>query len=191
MICYRFVVYDLAVDQAGQTLFSCSMDGSLILSYCKQCLQRKIKYICFGRYKKVFFQGEIKSWWLGGLRSGPPSCVNRAIQTVGLWQLWWQRWCLQGPVGDGVGGGMGGGEEAGQQETGPVTVRKLLFRDNSLFAGDEAGSLCRSQLNQGVSTNKEVKALTFISGGLPTWNWKTKWNTTLRSGAWLLTRLPR
>ena len=86
---------------------------------------------------------------------------------------------------------MGGGEEAGQQETGPVTVRKLLFRDNSLFAGDEAGSLCRSQLNQGVSTNKEVKALTFISGGLPTWNWKTKWNTTLRSGAWLLTRLPR
>ena len=40
---------------------------------------------------------------------------------------------------------MGGGEEAGQQETGPVTVRKLLFRDSSLFAGDEAGSLCRSQ----------------------------------------------
>ena len=26
--------------------------------------------------------GEIKSWWLGGLRSGPPSCVNQAIQTV-------------------------------------------------------------------------------------------------------------
>ena len=26
--------------------------------------------------------GEIKSWWLGGLRSGPPSCVNQAVQTV-------------------------------------------------------------------------------------------------------------
>ena len=38
---------------------------------------------------------------------------------------------------------MGGGEEGGAQETGPVTVRKLLFRDGSLFAGDEAGSLCR------------------------------------------------
>ena len=49
---------------------------------------------------------------------------------------------LQGPVGDGVGGGMGGGEEGGP--TGPVTVRKLLFRDGNLFAGDEAGSLCRS-----------------------------------------------
>ena len=48
---------------------------------------------------------------------------------------------LQGPVGDGVGGGMGGGEEGGP--TGPVTVRKLLFRDGNLFAGDEAGSLCR------------------------------------------------
>ena len=36
---------------------------------------------------------------------------------------------------------MGGGEEGGP--TGPVTVRKLLFRDGSLFAGDEAGSLCR------------------------------------------------
>ena len=38
---------------------------------------------------------------------------------------------------------MGGGDEGGAQETGPVTVRKLLFRDGSLFAGDEAGSLCR------------------------------------------------
>ena len=28
------------------------------------------------------FAGEIKSWWLGGLRSGPPSCVNQAVQTV-------------------------------------------------------------------------------------------------------------
>ena len=36
---------------------------------------------------------------------------------------------------------MGGGEEGGP--TGPVTVRKLLFKDGSLFAGDEAGSLCR------------------------------------------------
>ena len=36
---------------------------------------------------------------------------------------------------------MGGGEEGGP--TGPVTVRKLLFRDGNLFAGDEAGSLCR------------------------------------------------
>ena len=48
---------------------------------------------------------------------------------------------VQGPVGDGVGGGMGGGEEGGP--TGPVTVRKLLFRAGNLFAGDEAGSLCR------------------------------------------------
>ena len=47
-------------------------------------------------------------------------------------------------MGDGVGGGMGGGEESGP--TGPVTVRKLLFRDGSLFAGDEAGSLCRFDL---------------------------------------------
>jgi len=106
---HEYVVYDLAVDHTGQTLFSCSMDG------------------------------EIKSWWLGGLRSGPPSCVNQAIQT--------------GPVGDGVGGGMGGGEEGGP--TGPVTVRKLLFRDGSLFAGDEAGSLCRWSPNLELENKME------------------------------------
>jgi len=108
---HEYVVYDLAVDQAGQTLYSCSMDG------------------------------EIKSWWLGGLRSGPPSCVNQAVQT--------------GPVGDGVGGGMGGGDEGGAQETGPVTVRKLLFRDGSLFAGDEAGSLCRWSPNLELENKME------------------------------------
>ena len=69
---------------------------------------------------------------------------------------------LQGPVGDGVGGGMGGGEEGGP--TGPVTVRKLLFRDGNLFAGDEAGSLCRfySMLNSLYIVH---------SGGLQTLNW--------------------
>ena len=102
--------------------------------------------------RKFFFKGRLKA---GGWED---FAVDLLPVSIGLfrrwgWQLWWQRWCLQGPVGDGVGGGMGGGEEAGQQETGPVTVRKLLFRDSSLFAGDEAGSLCRSQLNQGVSTN--------------------------------------
>ena len=88
-------------------------------------------------------------------------------------------------MGDGVGGGMGGGEESGP--TGPVTVRKLLFRDGSLFAGDEAGSLCRFDLID----FQTYPTLLALSGGLLNSSWRTRWNTTQRSGAWQLTRPPR
>ena len=36
---------------------------------------------------------------------------------------------------------MGGGAASLEHE--PVTVRKLLFKDGVLWAGDEMGSLCR------------------------------------------------
>ena len=60
---------------------------------------------------------------------------------------------------------MGGGDEGGAQETGPVTVRKLLFRDGSLFAGDEAGSLCRWRLlpKSGKSLFHSKQILLFFS----------------------------
>ena len=61
---------------------------------------------------------------------------------------------------------MGGGEEGGAQETGPVTVRKLLFRDGSLFAGDEAGSLCRWRpvsRREGKVSSKQILLLFSLS----------------------------
>ena len=51
--------------------------------------------------------------------------------------------CVQGPTGEGADlGGMGGGAASLEHE--PATVRRLVFRDGRLWAGDEMGSVCRS-----------------------------------------------
>ncbi len=50
---------------------------------------------------------------------------------------------VQGPTGAGAArGGMGGGAASLEHE--PATVRRLVFRDGNLWAGDEMGSVCRS-----------------------------------------------
>jgi len=70
--------------------------------------------------------GEIKMWSLEDVER--PRLIATAIQT--------------GPTGEGADlGGMGGGAASLEHE--PVTVRKLLFKDGVLWAGDEMGSLCR------------------------------------------------
>ena len=91
-----------------------------------------------------------------------------------------------------------GSEEVWEEEKRLVSKkpdRSLLgnsFSETAVFLlGMKRGPFVGPSLTKEFQPTKEVKALTFISGGLPTWNWKTKWNTTLRSGAWLLTRLPR
>ena len=52
---------------------------------------------------------------------------------------------LQGPTGQGADlGGMGGGAASLEHE--PTTIRKLLFSNGKLYAGDVMGSLCRCEV---------------------------------------------
>ena len=68
--------------------------------------------------------GEIKVWSL----ASPATCLNTALQT--------------GPTGAGADfGGLGGLPASLEKEV--VTVRKILFWRDKLYAGDELGGLCR------------------------------------------------
>ena len=72
--------------------------------------------------------GEIKRWLVEAGTSTHPRLLNTTIQT--------------GPTGAGADlGGMGG--DAASLEHEPATVRKIVFRDGSVWAGDEMGSVCR------------------------------------------------
>ena len=70
--------------------------------------------------------GEIKLWSVPS--HGPASCLMTALQT--------------GPSGAGADmGAMGGLPASLDQEV--VTVRKIVFWRDKLYAGDEMGGLCR------------------------------------------------
>jgi len=90
-------------------------------------LENKTLYSCS-------MDGEIKKWGVGGLDTGEPRCEQQATQT--------------GPSGE-FGGGAGGETAA------PATVRTLQFQDNSLFAGDQSGTLCRWSRNLELQNKME------------------------------------
>ena len=85
--------------------------------------------------------GEIRSWSVAN--PAQPHALATAIQTVTPILLRGKN-CkqFQGPTGAGADlGGVGGG--AARLEHEPATVRRLVFRDGRLWAGDEMGSVCR------------------------------------------------
>ena len=80
-------------------------------------LERNLLYSCS-------MDGEIKLWSL----DSPATCLMTALQT--------------GPTGEGAEmGAMGGLPASLEKEV--VTVRKILFWRDKLYAGDEMGGLCR------------------------------------------------
>lgn len=88
--------------------------------------------------------GEIRSWSVAN--PAQPHALATAIQTVTRVTpiLLRGKNCkqFQGPTGAGADlGGVGGGAASLEHE--PATVRRLVFRDGRLWAGDEMGSVCR------------------------------------------------